>query len=122
MKTKRFNNFKTKLGILTALATILGGAYFAEDRWNQRACVKAAEVQIKQVEQQTVKTLKQFEKQQSIRNEINRLQWIDDLIIKNKMDQRKFPNDGELREEGSELKDRRKKIKESIEELTKTAD
>lgn len=111
------NKLKTKLGIVVASVTILGAAYFAEDRWNQESELRAAESQIEQVGQQTVNTLKQFQKHQDIKFELQRQQWINDMIIKNKMELRKYPNEPDLLEQKQELKDERKRIKEKLEKL-----
>ena len=111
------NGWKTKLGIITTILTIFGAACFAEDRWNQTSKVEAAESQIKQVEHQTIKSLEQFRKHQDIKFELQRQYWIDDMIMKNRMEQRRIPDDKELKEEGHELKEEKKKIKDRIEDL-----
>lgn len=117
MTNKKSNHLKTKLGIIVAFLSIMGAAYFAEDRWNQQAGVRAAEYQIEQVGQETIKSLKNFRKHQELQDAMQRAEWIDDRIIQNKMDLRRYPDDVELKEEKIELKERKNKIKDRIDIL-----
>lgn len=110
-------NWKLILSLIISVGTIFGAAYFAEDRWNQSSDVEAAEVKVIAMEEQTVKTLKGFQKQQNIRFEMQQEQFIGDMLFRNRIEQRKFPNDPELKQEEQELRTRKKDIKKKINEL-----
>ncbi len=112
-------NWKMILGIIGSLLGIFGAAYFAEDRWNQKAEVQAAEVMVIAVEHQTVKTLQGFQKQQNIRFEMQQQQFVNDMIMRNKIERRKDPGDQDLKEEAVELKERKQTIKKNLDKLLK---
>lgn len=64
---------------LTFISFMLGGAFWAEDRWNQSTGIVLAKEEVKKVEEQTVKTLEQLQKQQEIKDLIQQQQMLEIL-------------------------------------------
>ena len=110
-------NWKLIVSIIISIGTIFGAAYYAEDRWNQSSKVEAAEFKVIAMEKQTIQTLETFQKQQTLRFEMQQEQFLGDMLFRNKMERRKFPNDLELKQEEQELRERRTETKKNISEL-----
>jgi len=101
------------LSIVAATSAILGlvtTIFTLDSRY-------AKSEEVKRVEQQTIKTLEQFQRQLDIRYENQRYQMITDQIIQYKLLLRQNPNDEMLKEDLDRLISEREAIRERLNKM-----
>lgn len=75
-------------------------------------------IEIKQVESNTVNTLKDFRKSLEMHRDIDRLNALNDRLMQLKLLMKTYPKDQELKEDYENIKDKRDKLQEELEKKT----
>lgn len=75
-------------------------------------------IEIKQVESNTVNTLKEFKKSLEMHRDIDRLNALNDRLMQLKLLMKTYPKDQELKEDYENIKAKRDKLQEELEKKT----
>jgi len=74
---------------------------------------------VKQVEQKVVQTFEQFKKSMDLRDDITKLDAVNNQLMQTKIQLRNHPNDKDLKDDYEELKAKKIKLQEKIDKTSK---
>ena len=106
----------TALGIITALAAF--NAHYASSEDLQKAKTEAA-VNLEKAKVETKAAIQEMKKSMELDRDINRLNTVNDSLMKARIQQRTYPKDKDIKEDIENLKKEKDKIQEKIEKRDK---